>query len=365
MAETPRTVVLDANWPWVRSLFEAMPDPERVRLVRVENPRERLGRSRTKSAGTPASSRIHSVLVPGLRRLPRVSQRLVANTVRRLATAEPIDVLVGTNPWHAPAFEATPAAFKVYFVTDPFEFYAWPPDQTAQLEQRMIETCDLIVAVSLQLVDDFRGRTGVPVVHLPNAVSRSFVEELEGDQPTPSVLAGLDQPVVGAVGRINDTYDWQLVADLSRQLPDVAFVLVGPAMQTEIAEWHRFQELVDRPNVHWVGEQPHEQLPQFLSMFDLCLNPLKKDPRNDRRCPLRLFDYAATRAPILSTPTREVEYFDGHVKVFEDAEAGTMLIRELLNAPAAEPTGRGEWVRQNTWNVRAEEWLGFVEAYSR
>lgn len=358
-SEPLSVVVLDANGSWIRSLFNAMPDSMRVRSVRVQNPYEMIRAVRRPTEHASNGSTSHTAVVPGLRRFASLSQRLVTRTVRHLADAEPIDMLVCTNPWHAPAYEAVPAALKVYYVTDPFDYYAWPREQTIRLEDRVLAASDLVVATSIQLAEDFRTRGSVRVEHLPNAVSRSFVDALQQPLTAPEALADIDGPIVGAIGQMNDTYDWELIDGLSQRLPDVTFALVGPVMRSETS-WDRFTALVERPNVRWLGWQPHESLPALLAAFSVCLNPLRKDRWNDRRSPLRLFDYSATAAPIVSTAIREVEYFNGQIEVVEDAEQGATLIRRLLDTPSVERDARVEWALANTWEQRAAQWVELV-----
>jgi glycosyltransferase involved in cell wall biosynthesis len=360
MAESLTAVVLDANESWVEALFCAMPDPVRMHLVRTEKASALLRGTPQRTTRRGGFTEVRSVFVPGLRRFTAVSQRLVTRSLLGFADDEQIDVLICTNPWHAPAFELTPARLKIYYVTDPFDHYAWPREQTIALENRVLGASHLVVSTSIQLAEDFRTRTTAPVEHLPNAVSNTFIEDLRHPLPRPASIEGIDGPIVGVVGQMNDTYDWDLIADLSERLPDVAVVLVGPVMESETS-MDRFEAITARPNVHWVGRQPHASLPAYLAAFDVCLNPLRKDERNDRRCPLRLFDYAATRAPIVSTPIREAEYFGDAIEIVEDGESAAARIRALLDDAQPDPVDRSAWVDANTWDARAEQWTQLID----
>jgi teichuronic acid biosynthesis glycosyltransferase TuaH len=256
--------------------------------------------------------------------------------------------------------EATPAAMKAYYVTDPFEYFAWPRAQTLEFERRVLEVSDIVVATSIQLADDFRTRVNVPVVHVPNAVSQSFLDALRRPLPRPARLGAINGPIIGVIGQINDSYDWDLLEALSRELPDVTTVFVGPVMRSETST-ERFDALVARPNVVWIGPQPHAELPEYLAAFDVCLNPLRRDERNDRRSPLRLFDYSATEVPIASTAIREASILSDQVSIIESAEHGPKLIRELLDGPTIDLSKRQAWAQQNTWEARARVWLDLVD----
>lgn len=362
MTNPIHAVILDANQSWVESLFVAMSRTARVQLLRVESPPELLKRLSGRARPAPRGLETRSIAVPGLRRFTSLSQRRVSGTLRRVANAAQIDLLVCTSPWHAPAIEETPAALKIYYATDPFQYFAWPRERTRRLEDRALAASDLVVATSVQLADDLRSRVGVPVVHLPNAVSQSFLDALDRQLPRPTELASITGPTIGVIGQINDSYDWDLIDALSRELPDVTTVFVGPVMRSE-TQSNRFERLATRPNVLWVGPKPHASLPRYLAAFDVCLNPLRKDPRNDRRSPLRLFDYSATRAPIASTPIREAETFGDQLTVIEAPEDAATVVRALLDAPAIDVAARQAWAQRNTWEARADAWLRLVEEH--
>lgn len=360
MTKPIHTVVLDSNQSWIESLFVTMGRSSRVRLVRVESPPEVLRRRRARQRRVGPDVETQTVVVPGLRRFAGLSQRRVAQAIRRLAQRDPIDLLVCTNPWHAPAIEATPAAVKAYYVTDPFEYFAWPREETLAFEERVLAASDIVIATSVQLADDFRERVSVPVVHVPNAVSQSFLDALDQPLPRPARLGAIKGAIIGVVGQINDSYDWDLIEALSSDLPDVTTVFVGPVMSSETS-MARFEAIVERPNVVWVGAQPHAELPTYLATFDVCLNPLRPDDRNDRRSPLRLFDYSATEAPIASTAIREAETLGDQVAIIQSPEHGAAVIRELLDGPAINAAERRAWARRNTWEDRARVWLDLVE----
>jgi len=361
---TSRVMALDTNAPWIRAIFQAMPADVHVDAIEVQEPRAFLRKERAGAVralgwnSIQPSYRTRTIPVPGLRRFRRLSARVVR---RALGQPRP-DVLALTNPWHVHAFERLEAGLKVYYPSDAFEYYEWPHAATHAREQVALDTADLVLAMSVQQSEDFRERTRTEVIHFPNAVEREFVSALASN-PTPASdvdRAGYDA-IVGCVGRINDTYDWAFIDGLVEALPNVRFVFVGPVTGANVVDPERIRRSLDQPNVLWLGERDHALVPSYLASFDICLNPLAQNDHNDRRCPLRLYDYMATHRPILSTAIREASEFGDGVQVAAGVAEGCEMIRAVLRGGLQpETASRENWLRDNTWHARAREFAALM-----
>src|SRR5690606_5695000 len=326
-----RITVLDANDPWVRSLFIAMPEDLAIRLIRVYNPVElwhesgkRPGAAFGRLAHADRRGRVEerTWLIPGLRRYAPLSRRVLRTLAGRLThDMGPGDVLVCTNPYLAPVLSAFGAAgARVYYAHDAFEYFDWDREQTQRLQDQVLRDCDLTLAVARQLQDDFVPRTTRPVRHSPQAFSSSFLRQLEAGPTRPADLAALPRPLVGCVGVLNRTYDWDWIDHLAAATPDATFVFVGPMMTTDGTDPARLYRSLSAPNVRWLGGRPHDELPRYLAHFDVLLNPLQVDGHNDRRCPLRFYDYLVTDRPVLTTAIREAEEFREQMGVAQDPD---------------------------------------------
>src|SRR5207253_3195701 len=85
-----------------------------------------------------------------------------------------------------------------------------------------------------------------------------------------------------------------------------------------------------KPNVHHLGVKPHSELPSYLMHFDVCFNPLIVNDHNDRRSPLRLFDYLATDRPILSTAIREAYEHAPFIEIGDSLDSCIRLLQKML-----------------------------------
>jgi hypothetical protein len=268
-----------------------------------------------------------------------------------------IDVIVFTWPQLACLAEKFPEVTRVYYCKDPFEHWTcWNREEIRELESRLLENCEAVFAVSRSLVEDFRPRTRGKVFYLPNGIEESFLRA--GRLPRPANLPA-DKPVLGSVGQVNSTYDWEYIAELAANLPEARLCFVGNISEGD-PEWQRVivKHLTRTPNILFLDRQPHEQIPAYLQHFDISMCFLRADEYSDRRSPLRLYDYLTTERPIISIPIREAYEHVPHIHFAKSGkEAAALALRILSGEVAVDVASRKEYIRGQKWAKRGEEWL--------
>jgi len=112
--------------------------------------------------------------------------------------------------------------------------------------------------------------------------------------------------------------------ELQTTLPSATFLLIG-----EGAEKERMMELAAArglTNVQFLGQQPREQIPAYVSAADLCLVMLKKTELFKTVIPTKLLEYMACERPV-------VVAVDGQARqIVEEAGAGVFVEPENSRA---------------------------------
>jgi colanic acid biosynthesis glycosyl transferase WcaI len=116
--------------------------------------------------------------------------------------------------------------------------------------------------------------------------------------------------------------------ELRAELPNAMFLLIG-----EGAEKERIMELAvarGLTNIQFLGQQPREQIPAYVSAADLCLVILKKTELFKTVIPTKLLEYMACERPVIVA-------VDGQARqIVEEANAGVFVEPEnskaLVNA---------------------------------
>jgi glycosyltransferase involved in cell wall biosynthesis len=358
-------LLMDGNAPWVRSPFAAMPAGVTVHAFRTRGPAAArhpfalLRGWRWRQTNRRWWEQV--VLMPSWSKAPRLTSAVCGfHLGRRLATLTDDAVVVFTLPHYSRLAGRWPSVPCVYFAYDPYQCYAgWDAAAMAAGEKGLLARCDAIFAVSPALADDFRKLTDRPVFVQPNGVSDAFLAAFDGPPSPPADLPTSGPPVIGCVGQISRAYDWDLLKELVRFCPEMQFVFVGPRFDEGPDERSRIDHVFAAPNVRWLGPKPHTDLPRYIRRFDVCLNPLRVEPCNDRRSLLRLYDYLASDRPIVSTAIASALNHRPHVEVGRDIGELASLLRRLTAADgsAVDIVARRAYIRQHTWERRAELFL--------
>lgn len=359
--------VIDANCPWVRSLAEAMPPGWRIRHYRIYHPLwlprgwrdlPRLFRTRR------INERIEEIylVTPGWRRFNRLSSAILSAFLPQLRS---VDASKHTFLFSFPFYSAVaervrrlaPSTRIAYWAHDAFAFYGFAPGYIEEHEERLVPLCDNLFAMTPQLVRDYAERfSAFPFKLLHDAVSESFLVPRESTLPTElSRIRESGGVIVGCIGQINGSYDWDLLEEAAEKNWHTQFVFIGNLFE-EGEVTTRIRRFFERPNVHWLGRIEHEKLSRFLKGFDICLNPLAVTEQNHRRDPLRIYDYLTTEVPIYSTDLDGVRMHREHLRIFSDpSHLAEVLGRKPEPLTEGERMRRHEYIRANTWEARAQE----------
>jgi glycosyltransferase involved in cell wall biosynthesis len=150
-------------------------------------------------------------------------------------------------------------------------------------------------------------------------------------------------PTVGFVGAFEYWVDFNLVLKMAMRLPRVTFLLVGGGRQ-----WMYVKSEIARlglNNVHLTGAVPYHEAMDYVAGMDVCILPFTRGAVSDGSCPLKLFEYAALRKPIVSTSTHEViRIGHGWIKFADNETSFAAAIESFLDdrraSEAAGETGR-------------------------
>jgi glycosyltransferase involved in cell wall biosynthesis len=175
-----------------------------------------------------------------------------------------------------------------------------------------------------------------PALMLPNGADLAELDRADGSAWRSSV----SEPTVGFVGAFEYWIDFDLILESARRLPNVKFLLVGGGrrlnnLQKRIAN-------LRLTNIKLTGAMPYREAMNHVAAMDVCLLPFTRDAVSDGSCPLKLFEYAALRKPIVSVSAREVKRIGaGWVAFADDALSFASAIESFIVDPrAAERAGR-------------------------
>lgn len=219
-----------------------------------------------------------------------------------------------------------------------------------QLERQMLRMVDTVVSVSTALdaklvsLYPSLGRHFV----IPNAVNKHVIETTQ-ELRAPQVTAQRNSSgKVGYVGHLTESwFDWPLVIEAAKRLPDVDFEIVGHGMPQSV-------KLPD--NVDYLGPKSHEELRPLVQTWKVGLIPFTDIPLTRSVDPNKIYEYFAWGLRCVSAPMGMVHKYpstwvyrgvDEFVEYIESA-----LTSELTDAEVKELTS---FLASASWDDRARE----------
>ena len=173
-------------------------------------------------------------------------------------------------------------------------------------EPALLQRADIVFYGAHTLMDErpaYRAKshhipTGVDVAHFARATSVGNVAA--------RAMRTIRRPILGYWGAVDNRIDFDLLAYAATARPDWSFVLLGPLVALQRETIDPFLRL---PNVHWLGPQLYEDIPDYAHAFDVCLLPFKVSEEGRYLNPTKTLEYLATGKPVLSTTIPDVERF--------------------------------------------------------
>ena len=252
------------------------------------------------------------------------------------------------TPMMLPFSRHLDASVVVYDCMDELSKFRFAPEQLLDLEQELIGRADLVFTGGASLYEAKKNRHSS--VHcFPSSVDREHFAKARRELPQPGDQADLKHPRLGFDGVIDERFDIDLLRQAADMRPDWSFVMVGPV--GKIGE----DELPRAANIHYLGGKTYEQLPTYLSGWDVALMPFAMNESTQFISPTKTPEYLAGGKPVVSTPVRDVVRTYGHLQGVHIASDADGFVRCCEKALEQSREG-GDWLAEADLILSATSW---------
>ena len=247
------------------------------------------------------------------------------------------------------AIKMTSAAL-VYQRTDRFEDY---PNVDVNVirsyDQRLKQAADMTVYVNRTLYED-EGSECRNAVLSDHGVDYELFSNAHEDPALPEDLRDIPHPIAGFFGGIDDhTSNIKLMEQVVTELPGFSFVFVGKASSD-------CDRLAANRNVFMLGQKPYEMIPHYGKAFDVCFMPWQQNRWIQACNPVKLKEYLALGKPIVTTPFRELEFYEGLTYQAVGADDFARAIQQALDEDNPERArARRDHVKDKSWDAVARK----------
>lgn len=249
----------------------------------------------------------------------------------------------------------------VYYCIDNFAASSHQARKITNTENKVLQRADLVFVTSKSLYD--RCSKYSSNVHIfPYGISMDVYEKaVDKKMEMPKDMTQIKHPIVGYVGGVHKWIDFELVKFLASANPDKSFVFVGPVQRG-------IDELKDMANIHFLGQKNYNELPSYISHFDVCTIPYMLTEYTKNVYPTKINEYLSMGKAVVSTPIPEVLAFndrnDGVIYVGNGAEEISRRIGAILEEKESDATYRKRRdvaVKEGAWNIKIEAMCKLIE----
>ena len=227
-------------------------------------------------------------------------------------------------------------------------------------ERKLLAGCNTVFVTSEALKNKcalFNSNTH----YFPNVVDAEHFGQARKNGPLPKDLKAIPTPRIGYIGALSDfKVDFALMQDVATARPDWHWVVIGAEREGQ------HSPLVDAlhalPNVHFLGDKPYTDLPDYLRGLDVGTLPTLVNEYTRSMFPMKYFEYLAAGVPVVSTPLEFTKHHQSGLQIAQGALDFEQAITVQLDRGRFDVAEANSMVGENTWAHRLKKMLRLVES---
>jgi glycosyltransferase involved in cell wall biosynthesis len=236
----------------------------------------------------------------------------------------------------------------VYDCMDELSAFKFAPHALKDREKELFRKADLVFTGGYSLYEAKKHKH--PDVHpFPSSIDSEHFFKARMYQFDPSDQANIPHPRIGYFGVIDERMDLTLIEGIARRKPEWHLIMVGPVAKIST------DSLPKLPNIHYLGMKSYDELPYYISGWDIAMLPFAHNEYTRYISPTKTPEYLAAGKPVISTPIIDVIRQYGRNGLVNIAGTPEEFVR--VASLELENNDRDEWLQQvqeylshNSWD---------------
>lgn len=238
-------------------------------------------------------------------------------------------------------------ALTVFDCMDELSAFDFAPPELLDMEKALLKTADIVFTGGHSLHEAKKEHHNN--IHVfPSSIDKAhfaLARKARVEPPDQACIKGIK---LGFFGVIDERFDGDLIRDIAEQRPDWHFILLGPVVKVS---WER---LPKNSNIHYLGQKSYQQLPEYLSGWDLAMIPFAINNSTRFISPTKTPEYLAAGKRVVSTPIRDVVQpygINGYVSIASNSSEFISAVEQNLSAG-----NKTEWLDSVDRFLRDKSW---------
>ncbi|MCG2615125.1 glycosyltransferase [Terrimonas sp. NA20] len=187
----------------------------------------------------------------------------------------------------------------VYDCMDELSMFRNAPVEMQQKEHELFDMADLVFTGG-NLLYESKKALHDNIHSFPSSIDKEHFQRARKTGHQPADQETIEGTKIGFFGVIDERMDLGLIDAIAEKCPKWSIILIGPVVKIDPAKLPR------RPNIYYLGGKTYDELPNYLSGWDVALIPFAQNDSTRFISPTKTPEYLAGGKPVVSTPIHDV-----------------------------------------------------------
>ncbi len=248
----------------------------------------------------------------------------------------------------------------VYDCMDELSKFKGAPAQLPELEARLFKKAD-VVFTGGQTLYESKESYHSNIYAFPSSIDFKHFAKARKHSEDPEDQRSILHPRLGFYGVIDERMDLSLLEQVADLRPDWHIVMIGPVVKIDP------EQLPKRENIHYLGGKSYQELPSYLSHWDVAIMPFAKNDSTRFISPTKTPEFLAAGRPVVSTSIRDVVRPYGKLGLVKIADTALAFVRAVEAASLLKEDANffkkvDQFLAGNSWDKTFEKMAALMTA---
>lgn len=245
------------------------------------------------------------------------------------------------------AWYYTPMALKIsshlkpemtiYDCMDELSAFKFAPAELKIMETELFSKAHLVFTGGHSLYQAKR-HAHHNIFPFPSSIDKEHFSRARNRLAEPKDQQSIPPLRFGFYGVIDERFNINLIKEVAARRPEWQLILIGPVIKINP------DDLPKLSNIHYLGSKPYNELPYYLSGWDITMIPFEKNESTKYISPTKTPEYLAAGKPVISTSITDVVSPYGDKNLVYIADDANEFIAAAENELSKDSAQVAQWL---------------------
>jgi UDP-galactopyranose mutase len=238
----------------------------------------------------------------------------------------------------------------IYDCMDELSLFKNAPQELKDREKELFNRADLVFTGGYNLYYA-KKKCHHNIYPFPSSIDKQHFMHGRDSIKDPEDQKNIPHPRFGFYGVIDERFDINLIEQVAKKRPEWQFIILGPVVKIDP------ESLPKLNNIHYLGGKKYEELPLYLSGWDIAVIPFVLNDSTKFISPTKTPEYLAAGKPVISTSITDVVTPYGANKLVHIADTAKQFIKAAESELKRKEKDKALWLQkvdaflsQNSWD---------------